>query len=243
MEKFIEEFDNYTACFDMNNPLVLSRYHHSYRVMEHAIRLCKLLKLDDKNTMIASLIGLLHDLGRFEQIKHYNTIDDEKSIDHAKCSVQYLFDKENICKYVDDTSMYLIIKKAITYHNKYALPHRGLTKVERMHVKIIRDVDKIDILYMVGVLSETKLKYDKDLSISQNIIDSFYTRRSLAYSDIKNDNERILYYLAYIFDLNFKESAEIILSLHLLPIFFKNLGSPDELGPYFAFVYDYLKEK
>lgn len=240
MEKFIEEFDNYTAFFDMNNPLILSRYHHSYRVMDYAIKLGNLLELKENDITLAALIGLLHDLGRFEQIKCYNTIDDSKSVDHAKFSIEYLFDKKNIYKYLEDESLHSIIKKSITYHNKFAIPHRGLTKEERLHVKIIRDVDKIDILYMIGVLKENQLKYDKELPISKNISETFYAKRSLSYSDIKNDNERILYYLAYVFDLNFRESARIILSLHLLPIFFKNLGSPDELGPYFSFVFNYL---
>lgn len=240
MEKFIEEFDNYTAFFDMNNPLIRSRYHHSYRVMDYAVKLSNLLGLDDNDTYIASIIGLLHDVGRFEQIKQYNTIDDSKSIDHAKYSVEYLFDNKNISKYVVDESIYSIIKKAINYHNKFSLPHRGLTKKERLHAKIIRDVDKIDILYLIGVLKENELRYDSKLPISKSVIDAFYSGRLLSHSDIKNDNERILYHLAYVFDLNFRESAKIILSLHLLPIFFKNLGSPDELGPYFNFAFNYL---
>ena len=40
---------------------------------------------------LAWLTGLLHDIGRFEQVRRYGTFNDAKSIDHGKLGVEILF--------------------------------------------------------------------------------------------------------------------------------------------------------
>lgn len=57
------------------------------------------LGLDQDEIDLASLIGLLHDIGRFEQLKRYNCFIDSKTIDHALLGVQILFDDNLISKF------------------------------------------------------------------------------------------------------------------------------------------------
>ena len=45
------------------------KYHHSYRVRDNMILLAKNLNLPPEDIKLASVIGLLHDIGRFEQYK------------------------------------------------------------------------------------------------------------------------------------------------------------------------------
>lgn len=242
MEKFIEAFDTYTSNFDMNNPLIKSRYHHSYRVMELSKKLAESLKYDEEDIFLAQIIGLLHDYGRFEQIKQYNTINDYESVDHAEYSIRYLFDEEEIKYYINNEELYEIIRKSIYYHNKYALPNRGLTKRERKHMKLIRDADKLDILYLIGVLKDYEINMS-DNHVRDEISSYFYEGKSVPYASIKTDYERVVSWLAYIYDLNYKESFKYLKSLHLLEIFFDNLGRPDILKPYFDFIINYVERK
>lgn len=242
MEKFIESFDTYTYNFDMKNPLIKSRYHHSYRVMELARKLAESLKYDEEDIVLAQIIGLLHDYGRFEQIKQYNTINDNDSVDHAEYSIRYLFDENQIAYFVDNEELYEIIRKSIYYHNKYALPNRGLTKRERKHMKLIRDADKIDILYLIGVLKDFEVDL-KDCEIRNEISSYFYEGKTVPYASIRTDSDRVISWLAYIYDLNYKESFKYLKNLHLLEIFFENLGRPEILKPYFDFMFDYVEKK
>lgn len=242
MEKFIEVFDTYTSNFDMKNDMIRSRYHHSYRVMELSRKIAESLKYDEEDIFLAQIIGLLHDYGRFEQIKQYSTIDDSKSVDHAEYAIRYLFDENQICYFVKDESLYEIIRKSIYYHNKYALPNRGLTKKERKHMKLIRDADKIDILYLIGVLKECEINLTNN-KIRNEVSSYFYEGKSVPYVSIKTDDERIIFWLAYIYDLNYKESFKFLKNLHLLEIFFENLGRPESLKPYFDFMIDYIERK
>ena len=42
------------------------------------------LNLEKEDIKLAELIGLLHDIGRFEQLKRFNTFVDKKSINHGE---------------------------------------------------------------------------------------------------------------------------------------------------------------
>ena len=67
--------------------------------------ICKAISLglDKADTDLAWLIGMLHDIGRFEQLKNYGTFSDADSIDHAHYGVHLLFDEGLIWKFVDKT--------------------------------------------------------------------------------------------------------------------------------------------
>ena len=241
MGRFIESFDAYTTNFDMKNNMIKSRYHHSYRVMELSRKIGELLKFSENEIYVARVIGLLHDYGRFEQIKQYNTVNDNESVDHAEYSIRYLFDENQIEEFVNDEELFPIIRKSIYYHNKYALPNRGLTKDERKHAKLIRDTDKIDTLYLIGVLKDYELEITSE-PIRDSISSYFYEGKQVPYASIKNDNERVISLLAYIYDLNYKESFMYLTSIHLLEIFFNNLGRPDNLKIYFDKMNEYIEK-
>lgn len=67
---------------------------------------------------LAELIGLLHDIGRFEQIKRYNTFIDKNSINHGQLGVKILFDDNQIRRFIKDSKYDDIIKTAILNHNR-----------------------------------------------------------------------------------------------------------------------------
>ena len=81
--KMKEEFDKYVQNYDLNNIDIKRKYRHSYRVMNLSKRYATLLGFSKEDIELATVIGLLHDIGRFEQLKVYHTYDDTKSIDHA----------------------------------------------------------------------------------------------------------------------------------------------------------------
>ena len=99
-----EAFDNYVKNYDMSNEKISLKYYHTYRVCEQSTSICKSLNLSKEDTDIAYLIALLHDIGRFEQIKVYDTFDDEKSIDHALFGCKILFEEGLIREFIIDDS-------------------------------------------------------------------------------------------------------------------------------------------
>ena len=75
-------FDEYVFNYDMDDPDINYKYYHSYRVMEVMELLAKKLNMNEKDIHLAKVIGLLHDIGRFEQDKLYDSFKDDK-MDHG----------------------------------------------------------------------------------------------------------------------------------------------------------------
>ena len=172
--KFEQAFDNYIKNYDMNVKQIRYKYHHSYRVKELMLKLATILNLSDKEKEVAEVIGLLHDIGRFEQIRKSGDCSDVKSgIDHADESCIYLFDNNHIKDFYDDEKYYEIIKKAIKNHNKYKI-EPNLKEIELLFVNMIRDMDKVDIFKVIA--DEYSFVYDKN-EISKEVIDTFNSKK------------------------------------------------------------------
>lgn len=211
VENAKEEFLRYIKMFDLNNENIQLKQKHSLRVMQVSKNIAEKLNLSEEKIEIATLIGLLHDIARFEQYTKYNTFRDLESIDHGDYGVKIL-DKE-IRKYIQTDKYDEIIKKAIKNHNKLKIEEE-LTKEEKLFVKIIRDADKIDIFFEGETIFWKGIEDQINKSeISDNILKHFKNNQLIERK--KNDNnkqdvDKVLGVIAFIFDINYKGSFEII---------------------------------
>ena len=114
-----KEFEKYVEKYDSKNPKIDRKIKHSYRVIDVAEDIAKSLKLTEEDITLAKLIALLHDIGRFEQIRIYNTFSDKDSIDHADFGVKVLFEDNLIRNFIKEDRFDNIIYKSIKNHNKY----------------------------------------------------------------------------------------------------------------------------
>ena len=196
----IDEFYKYVSNYDINDINIKLKYDHSIRVMELCNRYSKLLGFSDEDIKLATVIGLLHDIGRFEQLKVYNTFDDNKSIDHALYGVNELFEKGIIKNFDCNKDDYEIIRFAIYNHNKMDI-EKDVDERKIMHAKLIRDMDKIDILYLMGNYSDYKVITTND-PITQDIIKDILNHKSALKLKINNPNDNVAVIFSYVFDLN-----------------------------------------
>lgn len=93
-------FAEYTDSYNSKDPKIKLKIDHTYRVASLCEMIAKDIGLSDDDTDVAWLIGMLHDVGRFEQIKRYGTFDDSKSVDHAGFGADLLFNEKLIESYV-----------------------------------------------------------------------------------------------------------------------------------------------
>lgn len=193
-------FKDYVSKYNQSDSRIKLKINHTYRTMSFASLLAQYLKLNEKEINKAETIALFHDIGRFDQIIKYGTFNDYKSIDHGDLGEEIL--KNN--GYTDE-----VILNAVKYHNKYDIPN-DLTKEEIFYAKIIRDADKIDNLNMT-------YEGDNDfIYISEDIIDYYKAKQMIPKNITKNRIDSQLCILSYIFDINFKESFEIIDNLNVV---------------------------
>ena len=85
MENAKEEFIKYTENYDLTDENLDGKQKHSLRVMQISEEIARDLKLNQEEIKLAALIGLLHDIARFEQYTKYKTFRDLDSIDHGDC--------------------------------------------------------------------------------------------------------------------------------------------------------------
>ena len=137
-------FAQYVSAYNAEDPKIKLKIDHSYRVADLAERIASSVTGADPE--FAWRIGLLHDIGRFEQVRRYNTFIDAISVDHGQFGADQLL-HEGVLEqlggtYSDEQRRQLEL--AIRWHSAYRIPE-GLTEQERMYCDILRDVDKIDI--------------------------------------------------------------------------------------------------
>lgn len=204
----LEQFYEYVQSYDMNNNLINLKYYHSLRVYELSNKIGKSIMFDNESMDIANLIAILHDIGRFEQIKIYNTLIDAKSTDHAQLGVEMLFDKNIIREFIGDNKYDNIIKTAIYYHNKFQLPN-DLDKKTLPFCKIIRDADKLDIYKLIT--EDRPLVINNDDEVTNSILTNFLDGNTADISKSKTSKDRVIFFLSFIFDLNYKYSLDYII--------------------------------
>ena len=72
-------FKEYLRDYDEKSKDINLKIVHTYGVMERSEYIAKELKLNEEEIQLAKLIALLHDIGRFEQARKYNTFVDKIS--------------------------------------------------------------------------------------------------------------------------------------------------------------------
>ena len=71
-----------------------------------------------------------------------------------------------------------------------------------MHAMLIRDTDKLDILYLSGILEETKL-YSDDSKVSEKVKEYFWKHMLVDHRSLKTNNDDFVVKFAYHLDINY----------------------------------------
>ena len=124
-------FQEYLKNYNTNDGSISLKIKHTYEVVKKSEYIANGLKLDKENIELAKIIALLHDIGRFEQIKGFKEFDDTK-IEHAEFGVKVLFKDNLIRKFIKEEKYDNIIQKAIYNHNKYKI-EENLNDIELLH--------------------------------------------------------------------------------------------------------------
>lgn len=215
-----ESFENYLSIYQRMDTKVQMKKKHTYRVADLSYKIAESLTDDNEYKNLCWLIGLLHDIGRFEQLKRFGTFLDSESVDHAELGADILFKDSVIEQFlaVPITDMNCdqenrIIELSIRNHNKYRIQD-GLNDEQRFFCNVIRDADKVDIF---RVISETpyELRMSKKQSDSLEPAREEVMRCIESHSSVKTlENmtrfESSIMGCAMGFDLVYERSKEIV---------------------------------
>ena len=231
----INAFAEYVRNYDPSDEKIKLKIDHTYRVAGLCQRIAESLGLSEPDVDIAWLLGMLHDIGRFEQIRRFGTFNDVQSVDHAEFGADLLFKEGLIRKFAEgyyeecelaepenqedeqiiknnehhnkDTGL---LEMAIRQHNKYRVKE-DLTERQRMFCDILRDADKVDI-FKVNADIPMEIIYDvtteelKNGVITKEVLESFYKKETVLKSVIRSAVDHIVGHISLLFELVYKES-------------------------------------
>lgn len=231
----INAFAEYVRNYDPSDEKIKLKIDHTYRVAGLCQRIAESLGLSEPDVDIAWLLGMLHDIGRFEQIRRFGTFNDAQSVDHAEFGADLLFKEDLIRKFAEgyyeecelaepenqedeqiiknnehhnkDTGL---LEMAIRQHNKYRVKE-DLTERQRMFCDILRDADKVDI-FKVNADIPMEIIYDvtteelKNGVITKEVLESFYKKETVLKSVRRSAVDNIVGHISLLFELVYKES-------------------------------------
>ena len=195
----------------------LKRRHTGF-VVENATAIAAGEKFTPAEREAAQVAALLHDTGRYEQLKRYDTFRDSDSVDHAVFShdiVKSLGWLETLGAEPDSRSAVLA---AVLYHNRRELPG-GLDPLTERLAHTVRDADKLDIF---RVLEEQTRRTDWKTDakafwnlpafapLNPTVVDCIERREPVDYQNIRSLADFVIIQVGWMLaDLHFATSRRL----------------------------------
>lgn len=208
-----KEFEKYLDGYDRNNDKIRLKIIHTYGVVHDMEEICHRMHLSEEDTELARIIALLHDIGRFEQLKRFDSFE-PTTMDHAAYGVQVLFDEGMIRQFVPEDIWDEIIRTAIARHSDFKLD--GISDARTLlHARLIRDADKLDncrvklqddLLVFMGASGEEIGAQD----ITPVVYDTVLNNQCIYSPDRVTRMDYWVSYVAHFCDIYFRASFDII---------------------------------
>lgn len=246
------EFQSYLNGYNRNDPKVQLKIIHTDGVVKCAGEIAARMGLSEEDKSLAELIALLHDIGRFEQLKRFDSFQPD-TMDHAAYGAGLLFGpKKLIRRFIKEDTWDDIIRISIAKHSDFKL--EGISdKRTLLHARLIRDADKLDncrvkledsIQVLLGV-TEAEVGQEE---ISDKIWDTCMRKQAILSSDRVTHMDYWVSYTAYFFDINFPETFSIIQEedyaariIHRIP--YENPGTRMKMEKLCKILQKYIQEQ
>lgn len=242
-----KRFKEYTDNYDLSDPKIALKAAHTYRVADFCEQIAISEGLSDEDVLIAWYTGLLHDIGRFEQVSRFNTFYDSISVDHGHLSCEILWGTNTIPKayrcpggniepgiireFVPDDLYDDIIYTAIWQHSIYKIDD-NMDDRTKMFCNILRDADKIDIFRVnmetpMNEIHNVPIEEFYNSEITPEVLNSFYEHHCVLRSLKKTAIDHVVGYISLYWELVFPQSKKIALDKG----YFKSLCNFESQNP------------
>lgn len=222
-DTYREKFMEYAASYDRADGRVELKIIHTNSVVDIMDQLCKKRGLPKRTANLAMICALFHDIGRFEQLKQYDTFLDHLSCNHGALSCSILKNSHMLDGLSEEDQD--MVLTAILNHNRYEIDPAVLDAakqqpdnpcaLEQLELcKLIRDADKCDIFrvfatdHMTDVVGvpEEEIAYE---TITPAVLQAILEHRCVDKLIRRTYLDFWISFLAFFYDLNYPESVEI----------------------------------
>lgn len=232
MEKAKVIFNDYVSNYDLTDEKIKLKVAHTYKVMNLSEKVAQSLNMSNNDIELAKLIGLLHDIGRFEQVRLHNTFDDN-IFPHSEYGIKVLFEDNKIRNFIESFQYDEIIYNAIKYHSDFKLNELGIDSSALTFCKIIRDADKLDIFRVIleeNMKTISKISKEQFLKkyISDNVYNDILACNSILRSQRHTSIDVKVSFIGFVFDINYKYTFEYLLDNNYISKIIKNIGHTND---------------
>ena len=206
---------------------------HSLRVVTTSLLLANVLLQTEEEKRIATVVALLHDLGKASLIsKNIEALNIQR--DHATVSAKIIQQMEFYQGLSSEVQ--LIILNAVENHNKLKLPKLE-SEQQTLFARLLRDADKLDVLdssyrffkEKYGIKPTVTTELNNSIEISEKILKSIFSGKTAAFEDMRSMNDYKLLLLSMSFDLNFKYSFRIMSEKQYVQKIYETLPKRDQI--------------
>lgn len=241
-----QAFATYTANYNVDDPKIKLKIDHTYRVADLCERIASTVNGADAE--LAWLSGMLHDVGRFEQVKRFNTFADAQSVDHAAFGADLLFSEKLINMFGSyDEKSRTVLEIAIRNHNKFRIDE-GLSDENRLYCQILRDADKIDIL-RVNVETPMEEIYNVSSaelissSVTEEVKQGFREKHAIPRSVRRTPVDLLVSHISMVHELVHPISKDIVREQGYLRKMLEFESENEDTQKWFAYMRTELLEK
>lgn len=207
-------FKEYTERYNSKDEKVRLKIEHTYRVAALCEQIAESIGCSKEETDLAWLTGMLHDVGRFEQLKNFGTFNDAESIDHAAYGADILFKEGKIRDYTEQREEDELLENAVRYHSAYRLPE-SFDERTRKFADILRDADKVDILkvnvdFPLEEIYNVTTEELRCAEVTKEVMESLKERHATLRSLKKTSVDHVAGHISLVFELVYPESVRVV---------------------------------
>jgi hypothetical protein len=210
LKKLLAHYNSYVDEFNDDSgalpDMMALKKEHTFFVVANAAAISSGEDFSFELRELSIAASLLHDAGRYEQLKVYNTFRDSESIDHALLSHDVSKNGGWLKMSGFDEKEEKIILDAVLFHNRREIPE-NLDEKTAIVSHTVRDADKLDIFRVLeailsqeGWMNDTRAFWGLkiDAPPSKEVIDAIRASKAVDYKYVKTLADFILVQVGWL---------------------------------------------
>ena len=217
--KLIEVFSVYAKNFDFDDPIIALKYNHGLAVANLSYEIAESLLMSEQQKLLSYFIGLVHEIGSFENWKKTKTYQDTIT------TKQILFNDNLIEKFnIEKTDQKIVMLSINGLNEKNDEEINNYCKKFKESEKKIEEIIKYqnilldaNILDLFGMMKRKSLPVihatNSKESLSKIIFKNFKDENKASVEDVQSKLDEVIYFLSLFYDLKFNYSIQYALKL------------------------------
>jgi len=196
--------DAFRAADGTLSQMLQLKLDHTRYVVENARQIMAGEKWPTERRVAGEACALLHDTGRYSQLRDFGTFEDAKSFDHAMRSVEVVESSGWLNGLAADERQRIL--RAVALHNKKIVPD-SLDEASALLAHLVRDADKLDIFrVMETAVTDGSLARNPEIAWglrvkgapSPEVVASISAGRPVSYTWIKTLSDFVLIQVGWL---------------------------------------------